>query len=154
MIRRSITDDVPQMAALSEMKRTEYELYAPVFWRKAEDAAIKHTPYLAAQIGRENTICLVAEQADVIIGFVIANITAAPPVYDPGSLVCYVDDFTVRDSSDWPKIGKELLTEARRLAALHGANLTVVVCGQRDEPKRELLKSEGLYVASEWYVSG
>jgi hypothetical protein len=104
-------------------------------------------------VSREANICLVNEHEDKITGYIIAKITAAPPVYDPGSLVCVIDDFAVASSGLWDTVGSGLLQEARRLARLRGADLTVVVCAQMDAPKREMLATEGLYVASEWYVS-
>jgi hypothetical protein len=33
-----------------------------------------------------------------------------------------------------------------------GAVLSVTVCGQRDEAKRQALLASGAHVASEWYV--
>src|ERR1700722_11989234 len=93
MIRQAVADDVPQMVALSAAKRIEYQAYAPTFWRMAEDASEKHAPFLASQISEESAICLVNEFGGKITGFIIAKITAAPPVYDPGSLVCIIDDF-------------------------------------------------------------
>jgi hypothetical protein len=44
-----------------------------------------------------------------------------------------------------------LLTAVEREAQARGAVL-VVVCAQRDQAKRALLRAAGLSVASEWYV--
>ena len=153
MIRNAVLMDISQMAALSEKKRVEYEAYAPTFWRKASDSAERQTPYLAAQLAIENAICLVSEINGAIDGFIIAHVNEAPPVYDPGSLVCVIDDFVVARPDLWNTLGRELLHEARRLARMRGAELAVVVCGQMDAPKREMLQAAGLYVASEWWVN-
>jgi hypothetical protein len=40
----------------------------------------------------------------------------------------------------------------QREAKARGAVLMVVVCAQRDQAKRSLLRDVGLSVASEWYV--
>jgi hypothetical protein len=153
MVRKAGLEDISSMASLSAAKRTEYEAYAPTLWHRAEDAEPKQIAFFEAQLARPNTIALVSEQGGELTGFLLASIVKAPPVYDPGTLVCMIDDFTVRRSSDWDSEGTELLGEARRLAKLQSANLVVVVCGQRDKPKREMLSALGLYVASEWYVS-
>ena len=153
MLRRADGDDVPQMIALAQMKRAEYESFAPNFWRQAQDAAEKQTSFFHAQLSREDTLCLVYEHAGKIDGFIIATIVAAPPVYDPGSPVCMIDDFVVESPELWTTVGRELHQEARRFTQAQGAKLAVVVCGHLDGSKRKMLTSLGLYVASEWYVS-
>ena len=116
--------------------------------------AIPASSIFDEQLDRENTIALVSEELEgTLNGFMIASIVTAPPVYDPGSLVCMVDDFTVASADLWPTVGKELLDEVRRLANARGAKLFVVVCGHLDEPKRAMLIECGHTIASEWYVS-
>ena len=153
MISGATLEDVPQIVALSEMKRVEYEAYAPTFWRKAADSDEKQAPYTAVQLERENAICLVSDADGSIDGFIVAHIVEAPPVYDPGSLVCMIDDFVVATPDLWNTVGQALLDEARRAVRVCGADLAVVVCGHMDEPKRDMLKAAGLCVASEWWVS-
>lgn len=152
-IRPATEADVPSMIALADAKRSEYARYAPTFWRKAPDSAEKQAPYFASLLERAEVIVLVYEEASAISGFVIASITSAPPVYDPGGPVCVIDDFTVATPDDWPSVGAALLAAARREAQAQGANLAVVVCGQLDEPKRAMLRAAGFAVASEWYVN-
>jgi GNAT superfamily N-acetyltransferase len=154
MIREASVEDIPQMIALAEMKRSEYEQYAPTFWRNAKDAVQKQAPFFRAQLSQEDTICLVAEHEGDVTGFIIAKVVPAPPVYDPGSLVCMIDDFVVASPNQWGHTGKDLLEEVRHRAKSRGASLTVVVCGHLDEAKREMLRAADLYIASEWYVSG
>ena len=153
MIRPASEDDIPQMTALAEMKRSEYEQYAPTFWRTANDAAQKQAPYFRVQLSQEDTICLVAEHEGDVTGFIIAKVVTAPPVYDPGSLVCTIDDFVVASPDQWAFTGTDLLQEVRHRALSRGASLAVVVCGHLDEPKREMLRAADFYIASEWYVS-
>jgi GNAT superfamily N-acetyltransferase len=152
MIRSAETRDIPGMIELAARKREEYEKFAPTFWRRAEDGEERQIDFFEAQLERPNTICLVDEQGGTLGGFLIAGITEAPPVYSPGSRVCMIDDFAVAEPSQWPTVGKSLLNEVQRLASERQANLTVVICGNRDEPKRQFLSSEGMYIASEWYV--
>jgi hypothetical protein len=152
-IRPATVTDVPSMIVLADAKRSEYAGYAPTFWRKAPDGAERQAPYFASLLERAEVIALVHEQVSGITGFVIASITTAPPVYDPGGPVCVIDDFTVATPDDWPSVGAVLLTAVRSQAQTQGATLAVVVCAHLDEPKRAMLRAAGFAVASEWYVN-
>ncbi len=152
-IRPATGEDIIRMVELSDLKRTEYAQYSPVFWRKAEGASEKQRPFLLAQLERENNIVLVSEEEDNIDGFLIASVVGAPPVYDPGGQVCMVDDFAVSSPAKWQTVGLALLTEATAQAKERGAVLSVVVCGLLDEPKRAMLRAGGASIASEWYTS-
>lgn len=151
-IREAREDDVPQMVMLSAAKRTEYEAYQPLFWRKASDAEEQQKPFFRSLLTRENVIALVAERGDAVQGFIIATLVGSPPVYDPGGLTCLVDDFTVAAPDLWTGAGKELLEAATQRAKVRGAVQVVAVCGQKDEPKRSLLAEVGCSVASEWWT--
>ena len=151
-IRPATVLDVSRIVELSELKRTEYAAYGPVFWRIAERAAEKQAPFFKAQLERENTIVLVAAGAERVEGFVIGSIVAAPPVYDPGGMVCMVDDFTVSSPGLWQSVGQALLAAVTAQAKAHGAVLSGVVCGHLDEPMRSMLVRAGSAIASEWYV--
>ncbi len=67
--------------------------------------------------------------------------------FDRGEKGWLIDDFAVTDDA-WPTTGSALLRSA--LDRL-GANLTVV-CGQRDEPKRDARRQFGLQIHEEWWV--
>jgi GNAT superfamily N-acetyltransferase len=144
---------VPAMVALSEQKRAEYAAYQPLFWRKAVNSADVQTPYFRRLLTQENMLALVALEGETVVGFVIAAVVPAPPVYDPGGLTCLIDDFCVAQPEQWPTVGRALLAAVTAQAAERGACQAVVVCGHRDEPKRALLRSAGLSISSEWYVS-
>jgi hypothetical protein len=93
LIRPAITADVGAIAAMASARRRQYAEYQPVFWAPAPNAEELHQPYLARLIGEEKVISLVAEEAGVVTGFVIATIVGAPSVYDPGGATCQIDDF-------------------------------------------------------------
>lgn len=152
-IRVGTVDDIGRMVQLSDMKRTRYAECSPVFWRKAQGASEKQTLFFKAQLEKENNIVLVCEESGRVEGFVIASLTTAPPVYDPGGRVCVVDDFAVSAPELWDTIGIALLTEVKIQAKARGAVLSVVVCGHVDEPKRDMLRTSGFSIASEWYVN-
>src|SRR5437667_448353 len=100
----------------------------------------------------EDVIALVAETEATLLGFVMGVITTAPPVYNPGGLVCIVDDFAVGNPTEWGSVGAALLAAVEQEAKARGAVLSVVVCAQQDQVKRTMLREAGLTVASEWQV--
>ena len=99
MIRQARESDVPAMVQLSELKRIEYESYSPIFWRKAADSAEKQEPFLLAQLGRVNNLCLVSEAVNgVVHGFIIASIVTAP----------VIDEYFTGHESDLSMLGCSL----------------------------------------------
>ena len=83
-IRGATAADVEAMAGLAQARREQYAHYQPLFWRPAEGALDKHRPYLASLVENEKVITLVSEAAGEVTGFLIATLTGAPGVYDPG----------------------------------------------------------------------
>ena len=152
MVRPAQRQDVERMAELADLKRTEYERFSPTFWRKAEGAVAGQITFFRALLERPNVIALVWEEGE-IEGFIIGSVVPPPPVYDPGKNVCVVDDFVVSDPELWPTVGAALLDAVREQAEGLGAQLSVVVCGHLDEPKRAMLRDNGFAIASEWYVN-
>lgn len=73
-----------------------------------------------------------------------AVILSAPPVYDPGGPVCFVEDW----SGD-----TALLAEAEQTAAARGAVLTRVICSHSETAHAASLVLHGYSVASEWYAA-
>ena len=73
-----------------------------------------------------------------------ATLVSAPPVYDTGGPVCFVEEW----ASD-----ERLLAEAERTAAERGAVLVRVICDHADRSRAELLTRRGYAVASEWYTA-
>lgn len=152
-LRAAASEDINRMVELSDVKRAQYARYSPVFWRKADGASKKQRLFFQAQLARENNIVLVSKGPEGVEGFLIASVVGAPPVYDPGGKVCMVDDFAVSAPELWQTVGQALLSEATAQAKSRGAVLSVVVCGQGDEPKRAMLRTSGASIASEWYTN-
>lgn len=73
-----------------------------------------------------------------------AILVDAPPVYDPGGPVCFVEDWT-GDAI--------LLANAEREAAAHGAVVVRVICAHDDTARAKTLARQGYTVASEWYTA-
>lgn len=141
------------MLVLAESHRRQYANYQPVFWRVAPDAVERQRDYFTSLIADESIIKLIALNENALIGFIIGRLVAAPPVYNPGGPTCYVDDFAVDQTESWAAIGSDLLAATKKEAMARGAAQLVVVCGHPDEAKRTALRSGGLSIASEWWVT-
>jgi GNAT superfamily N-acetyltransferase len=143
---------VPAILDIAEAKREEYQRYQPTFWRRAGDSREKHRAFLETLVENEAVIVRVHESDGVVDGFIIGTLLSAPPVYDPGGLVCLVDDFATRDPAGWASFGAALLNDVTAAAKRRGAVLAAVICGHLDQPKRAMLANAGYAVASEWHT--
>jgi hypothetical protein len=152
-IRTAAPADVDAMTALAGIRREQYARYQPLFWRPAAGAVDKHRPYLARLVGDDNVISLVSDEAGRLTGFLIAALTGAPVVYDPGGPTCLIDDFVVAYGDRWQTTGIRLLRAGLAEAGRRGAVQAVVVTAHLDQPKREALRACGLEPASEWWVT-
>ena len=152
-IRDVTATDVPAMAALADAKRTEYAIYSPVFWRKADNGLEVQTRFFTNRMLPSDTIIsLVADTDGTIEGFVIGIIREAPPVYDPGGPVCWIDDFTVAHPELWATVGAALYREATLRAQQRGVVAMVTIAGHLDTPKRTMLQAQGAPITVETYV--
>jgi predicted N-acetyltransferase YhbS len=104
-------------------------------------------------VADDSVLSLVATSAGDLVGFVIAALVPAPPVYEPGGMTCLIDDFTVKRAEDWVRVGVPLLAAVSDLARQRGAAQVVVVTAHLDQAKRNALRAGGLTIASEWWVS-
>jgi GNAT superfamily N-acetyltransferase len=151
-IRRAVETDIDGAVDLAERRRLEDQLHQPVFWRKAADSAASTGNFFRTLLAEEETIFLVATVGHRLRGFLIARQFPAPPVYAPGGSTWCIDDFCVVDPAEWQTAGRALLAEASSLLEARGAAQIVVVCGNHDRPKTELLEAAGLSIASNWWT--
>lgn len=151
-VRRASSQDVEAMLALAEVRRGQYAVYQPVFWRPASNAVERQRRYFEGLLADERVIALVAVTGMGLRGFAVARFMGSPPVYDSGGETCMVDDFTVTDPADWATVGVTLLRAVQQAALSRGAAQIVVVTAHLDEPKRTALAASGLSLASEWWV--
>ncbi|MDQ3466160.1 MAG: N-acetyltransferase [Actinomycetota bacterium] len=152
MIRKMSPSDVPQVAALAQQKREQYQDYQPQFWRVADNAVGLHTPFVEHMVNDDSFVAFVATEGDEITGFVTGRLVPSPPVYNPGGPAAYIDDFHVASPDLWATTGRDLLRVVTEQLASRGAAQVVVVCGHRDQAKRAALSASGLSLATEWYV--
>ena len=154
VIRDARISDVPAIAVLAQEKRIQYAKYQPQFWNVAPHAERVHRPWLEALVCDESVVSIVAEHdgAAGVCGFLLATVGSTPPVYDAGGDTATVDDFVVSPPDAGMTVGTALLDAGKAQLREQGVAQIVVVCGQRDGPKRRALADAGLSVASEWYV--
>ena len=151
-VRDAVVADIEPMVRLSEEFRSRLATYSPTFWRKAEGSFEKHTAWLSMLLPLDDTIAMVYDHRNLLRGFAIARLTAAPPIFAPGGPVCLVDDFCVAQEADWPTVGLALLAAVEARAQSRGAPLSVVICAHLDARKREFLAARGFAPTSEWHV--
>jgi GNAT superfamily N-acetyltransferase len=151
MIRKAELSDIPQMVNLADRERTQRAIREPEFFRKASNGSDAQAKWLQVQLPDSRTIALCSEAAGKLTGFVIAVLTPAPPVYDPGGLTALIHDFVVDDPEQWTTVGIELIDEVSAQVKAKGAVQMVVVCTLADETKRAFLAKLGTRVVSEWH---
>jgi GNAT superfamily N-acetyltransferase len=151
-IRKPTRRDIPDILALAEATREEYQRYQRTFWRKAGDSLEKHQLFLERLLEDDHVQARIHETNGTIDAFVFASIMPAPPVYDPGGAVCLIDDFAAIDAAAWATAGAALLEAVTAEAKERGATLAVVIAGHLDQPKRAMLARTGYTIASEWHT--
>ena len=151
-LRLATIDDVAAMVALSYQKRRNYEQAQPQFWKHAKNAEEAQSKWFKELLKQDDHLLLVTEENHKVIGFIIGQLVKVPEVYDPGGLTLMIDDFCVKTPQLWNTVGKQLISEIKRLAKDKNASQILTVCGAHDGPKQKFLKNLGLTVASQWYV--
>ncbi len=144
-IRNATVADVPHMVDLSEKKRTQYQDFQPLFWRKAADSRERQLPFFEDQLTNDDIVALVHEEAGEIDGFLIASLR--------GGQECTIDDFALADEDNWESVGAALLHAAGGAAKARGVERYVVICGYLDQPKRAMLDHFGLTLDRYWYTA-
>ncbi len=146
-IYQATNQDIPWMVNLSHQKRLEYSKVQPNFWKMSENSDSIQSQYFAEEIAKEEVIALCYQDQK---GFIIGKLINPPEVYDAG-LTLMIDDFCVEDSNLWQSTGKELLKEIISLSKGKNAKQILVVCGDHDLQKRNLLDDMNLSITSNWY---
>ena len=151
-IRRPTASELDAVVAIVEIQRRQYQKYQPTFWRKAANSAETTQAFFTTLLAEPHTFFLVAIEGKQVLGFLIARKFPAPPVYAPGGDSYLVDDFAVLEPRHWLGVGEALLSHASTLMHEAGAVQIVVVCGDRDLAKTELLRRMDLAIVSSWWT--
>jgi GNAT superfamily N-acetyltransferase len=151
-VRSATEADLDYIVELAARRREQYAGYQPVFWRPAGDARDRHRLFFNAVLSREGVFLLVAESDGQRVGFAMASLVPAPPVYDPGGKVCFIDDYGVEPPELWPTAGRALAEAAFERARPLGAVLANIHVSPRDTDKHAVIEALGFTVAAEWHV--
>lgn len=141
--------DVGDMAQMAEARRVEYEAYQPVMWKRAPNALELSKQFFAFLLTDRATTVLVSEGGRGLDGFLIARVTPHPPVFAPGGATILIDDFCVREPGLWESVGRALLDAVAGHRKSDWRQM-VVICGEKDLPKKKMLCEAGLSTASNW----
>lgn len=136
VVREARIEDLDEVVELMHARRLEYERYSPVFWRVSATDRQVHRPFLELMINSPDFVSLVAGDVDGCL-FALRRGES-----------WLVDDFAMTNPDRWSDLGAGLLDAAQVRTGLP----RTVVCGQRDRPKGEMLRSGGFELADEWWV--
>ena len=150
-VRAAKSDDIPKIVELCEAERRRYEVGYANFYAVAPDYAQKKTESVAQLIDSDNALALVHETGGQIDGLILGRLVNAPPVYNPGGMVCLIEDFLVASPQGWPKTGAALEKAANERVRQLGGVLLVVESMHTATSKRDLLLSTGFNIASDWF---
>jgi hypothetical protein len=89
-IRPATRGDVAAMVAIAAARRERLEQYQPQFWRRRPGAEKVQAAFFDQLLEQNDTHILVAAGDHHVVGFVIARLEPAPPVYDPGGPACTI----------------------------------------------------------------
>ena len=151
-VRKATEADIEAAVGLAERTRRQYQKYQPAFWRKASDSVAQTRSLFTKRLAEPGASFLVAVEGRQQLGFLIATKFSAPPAQAPSGDIYLIDDFCVAEPHLWLTIGEALLSHATTLLHEHGAAQIVVVCGDRDLPKAEMLRRSDLTIASNWWT--
>ena len=148
-IRKAEASDVGWMVDLSYQKRLEYSKHQTVYWRMAANSNEIQGEWFAEELKNPKVIALCCDDKS---GFIIGKLITPPEVYISG-LTLMIDDFCVKSPDLWNTIGKLLIEECGKAAKILGAGQILVVSGDHDKEKNQLLESANLTIASRWYTT-
>lgn len=152
-VRKALESDIPEMVAILETKRIEYQGYEPVFWNKAANSAEIQTGFFTFLLGQqEKTTMFAAELDEKIAGFLIATLTPAPPIVEPGGPTATIDDFHVAHPELWESVGERLLEHAMAYGRAEGLRQIIVVCPHKERAKAGFLADRDLSLTTEWWT--
>ncbi|WEK46677.1 MAG: GNAT family N-acetyltransferase [Candidatus Andeanibacterium colombiense] len=153
MVRKAEQADIPAMVAILETKRVEYQGYEPVFWNKAANSAEIQTGFFTYLLEQQDrTTMFAAELGGTLKGFLIATLTPAPPIVDPGGPTATIDDFHVAHPELWESVGEALIEHAMAHGREQGWRQIIVVCPHRERAKAGFLADKDLSLTTEWWT--
>lgn len=110
VIRKAVAEDLPAVIELWTELMDFHRDLDPLFTRSAE-AADSFLKYLGESMESDDTELIVAEVSGELVGYVLANVSKYPPVFDQEKYGM-ISDAAVADSYRRQGIGEALVTSA------------------------------------------
>ena len=153
LIRLASSKDLSSLVHLAMLRHEQYSHYQSIFWRMAPDAKEQQTKYFKSLLAHHHAVFFIATLNNKAIGMIMAHPFKEPPVYNPERKTYIVDDFFVTKEKYWPTVGRELLNTLHSYLKKSGVSQIIVIVGDADKGKVNMLHSTNKYKAmSTWYV--
>ena len=143
-IRKARKEDIDSLVPLWYQMHTSHYKYNKEFYRlKPKEAAEKVTAkYFEDSLKLDQSIILVAEINQKIVGYLKAEESTRPPVFPENQKVIILDSVVIdekfRGQGIYKKLQKELETEARKRNVMH-----IELCVDIMNTAKNIYESEG-----------
>lgn len=153
IVRAATSNDVASCVVIVQSARLQLSQFEPVFWRPSENSGAATLGWFTHLLSLSDTLFLVSEEQDRVVGFLIARPLPVPPVYEPGGPAALIDDFAIENPSRWGEIGPSLLSAAREIIRARGFAQIVVVCPYKDASKMAVMAEAELSRTTAWWTA-
>lgn len=151
IVRDAEQDDIDQIVALLELRRSELEIWAPKFWKKSLESAALSSAFFYSLLQDPNVTILIAQEEAAIVGCLQYRPTFVPPVYAPGGTTWMVDDFVVA-ANDWERIGKTILSELEARTIKETDGQLIFPVPKKDDAASRFFEKAGLIPTTVWWT--
>lgn len=136
-IRRATDTDISGIVALNVQSQARLEVMNPVFWKAHPDAPARFEAWMHKSLTLEDRAMFVAMEAGAVVGYLIAQVVPAPPIY-ASQVAGLVDDFFVLDER--ADLRAALLEAGEAFLRSREVVGCAVMCAVKWEAKREFLE--------------
>ena len=151
IVRVAEIEDLERVVSILERKRQQLQAWEPNFWRKSSSSAAMSQAFLGSVIDDPNSVLLLAEEDDCILGCLHFKPTFVPPVYEPKGTTWMVDDF-VAPNDRWMDVGAALLRELRARTVENQEGQLIFPVPVNDEEAGIFFKANGLNPTTTWWT--
>jgi len=111
----------------------------------ADEIRVNGRSHRRSRLSKENTVTYLARREGNLAGYVSAEHTTPPPIFQQ-TRECHVSELFVRESARGRGIGTKLLETVERWAVEHNCTLTKLNVDSGNEPARALYEQAGYEV--------
>ncbi len=144
---------------LTELRESDLEQFLDRLWLPAQrematlgahtladDIRADGRSHRRSRLSEDDTVTYLARQEGALVGYVSAEQTTPPPLFQQTSY-CHVDELFVREPARGRGIGTELLETVERWAAENDCTLMKLNVDSGNEPARALYEQAGYEVS-------